>query len=185
MERYSSLIRQVHDLTQHTRRAVHHSVSKTAPLEARNILAVDGARLVAGGGGEALFDFPQVAAGRTMLLVKGSKVGLLSPKGSARVERLDANGATFSLNATAVGQSTRFQMTIERVDGSRVRITSKNMATGMSQMVLGTLVASRANYAKFQASDGSGATTVYQNPAGQIVINTTIPGYGATHLILQ
>ncbi|MCW2974604.1 MAG: hypothetical protein JWN72_2877 [Thermoleophilia bacterium] len=152
----------------------------------RSGAALDGARLVAEGAGSApLLDFPKVATGRTMAIVKGSRVGVLSPKGTATVDRLDGNMATFSLNAVAIGQSAKFQMTIERIDAGHVRITSKNAKTGASQMVLGTIVSSKPNYAQFQAADGSGKTTVYQNPTGQIIIDTNVPGFGAAHLILQ
>ncbi|MCW2949438.1 MAG: hypothetical protein JWN41_451 [Thermoleophilia bacterium] len=147
---------------------------------------VHGALLVARASANApLFDFPNIRAGRRLAIVTGSRVGLLAPKGTVNVDRLEGNVASFSMNATAVGQSARFQMTIERVDAGHVRITSKNAKTGSSQMVVGTIVSTKQNYAQFQASDGSGKTTVYQNPAGHIVIDTTIPGYGAAHLILQ
>ncbi|MBC7460169.1 MAG: hypothetical protein H7287_02275 [Thermoleophilia bacterium] len=157
-----------------------------APAAPRASGALAGAQLVAEGSGSApLLDFPKVAAGRSMAIVKGSRVGALSPTGTATVDRMDGNMATFSLNAVAIGQSAKFQMTIERIDATRVRITSKNATTGASQMVLGTIVSSKPNYAQFQAADGSGKTTVYQNPAGQIIIDTNVPGYGAAHLILQ
>ncbi len=159
------------------------SIATTRLISARRPLAAP-ALSAASTPAAPLFDFPDVSAGRTMKIAPGSKVGLLSPTGTAQVQRLDADGTTIRIDAVAAGTRASVELSVKRSGDGRVLITVKNLKTGTLRTAVGTVVKSTPNFSQFVASGSADTTTIRQSGA-QIVVDTKIPTLGMAHIVLQ
>jgi hypothetical protein len=132
-----------------------------------------------------LINFPGIAAGNAFDIAKGSKVGMFSPTGSAKLDKLENDAAAFTINASAFGVKVDMLVSVQRLDATHVRITQQQ-AGKPATTADGTIVASRENYAEFLSSDGKKTKTVIQHDGkGQITIDTTVPSFGDAHLVLK
>jgi hypothetical protein len=143
--------------------------------------AIDGvAQLLA-----PLIDFPGIAAGQVVDIVKGSKVGFLGVTGAATITRFEDDGASFAVKAGAFGIKVDVVVDVQRTGADTVRISSRG--TGIPDTTAdGKVIASRTNYAEFVRADGSNERTIIQHDGtGGIVIDTVVPTFGNAHLILE
>lgn len=131
-----------------------------------------------------LFDFPGIRAGDSFDIAKGSKVGFLTPKGTADLSAFTSDGARFAIHAAAFGQKVDMDVLVERLDAMKVRIT-QTQAGKAPTMTEGRVVETRTNYSEFLGVDGTTRTVISHDGTGQLVIDTTIPTLGAAHLVLQ
>lgn len=145
--------------------------------------AIDGVvRLAAAG---PIVEFPGIAAGDRFDIVKGSSVGPLGIRGSATVEHLDDDRATFQVQAGRFGFKVEVTVDLVRLDDEHVRISSRG--SGLPDMSeVGRVVERRLNHAVFeQVGDPSRRTTIDHDGSGRIVIDTIVPTLGRAHLKLE
>lgn len=160
-----------------------------APPTARAAVAgaVDGAaRLLAPVAPAPIVDFPGVQAGQEFDIVKGSKVGFFGGvKGAASIESFTPDLAAFHVRAGKFGVKVDVEVTVERIDDTHVRISSKGSGIP-DQTAVGEVVQSRTNYAEFRTVDLNLKNTVIQRDVatGQITIDTEVPKFGDAHLVL-
>ena len=132
-----------------------------------------------------IVDFPGIEAGQSFDVVKGSKVGWMGVTGKAKIERFDADGATFRVTGGRFGLNVDVLVSVERIDDQHVRISSRG--SGIPDMnAVGRIITSRTNFTEFERVDAPDEHTVISHDGnGGIVIDTVVPTFGAAHLVLE
>ncbi|MCW2949231.1 MAG: hypothetical protein JWN41_244 [Thermoleophilia bacterium] len=133
----------------------------------------------------ALLEFPGIVQGDVFDIVKGSKVGIFSPKGRAVVVQLEHDVAAFRVIAGAFGVNVDMTVSAERISDGQVQLVT-TAPDGNVETVMCDIVATRTNYAEFCSTDGSNERTVISHDGyGGVTIDAIVPTFGTGHLVLQ
>lgn len=132
-----------------------------------------------------LVDFPGIEQGDMFDLIKGSKIGFFGVKGSGSIDRLDNEGAAFTVKGRMGFVRANAVIDVTRLDADHVFMSVKGKGVPDTSG-RGRVVESRTNFAEFEPLDFPvGNTTIAHDGNGLITIDAEAPGLGAVHLLLQ